>query len=597
MSFLLTDGTVLLHNPLTRDFYKLTPDINGSYVNGTFTQVASLPTGYGPLYYASAVLANGRVMVAGGEYNLNGNGVWTNKGAWYDPVANVWTNLNPPSGWGNIGDAQCSVMPDGTLLMAMPFDTRMARLNPSTMTWTNLTSQNKADRHDEEGWTLLPDGNLITVDALNAPGSEKYIVSQDRWISAGSTIVRLEDPGSQEIGPMVLMANGKCLAFGATGHNALYTPGVGTDPGTWQTLPDFPIISGQLDIADGPACLLPNGNVLCVASPGIFNPPSHFFEYDGSAFTQVAAVPNAPGNSSYVGNFLVLPNGQIMYTDFSNDVEIYTPTGGPQDAWRPTITTCPSSVGASQSFVISGTQFNGLSQGSYYGDDSTNATNYPIVRIKNNATGHVKYCRTHDHSTMAVATGSATVSTNVDVPASIELGPSTIEVVCNGIASAPRAITIGTQSVTVPTSYTIIRGALAGGNVASLANIDSDPLSVLTGPVVAPSEAPVKVSISATSPTLAPASFQVTMTANVITNGTTQNLSLYNFQTNAFEVVDTRAGTTNYQTVTVNGGGNLARFVNQSTGEVRCLVSYLATGPTSVARWKVNVDQLNWTIQ
>jgi hypothetical protein len=39
-----------------------------------------------------------------------------------------------------------------------------------------------------------------------------------------------------------------------------------------------------------------------------------------------------------------------------------------------------------------------------------------VVRIMNQKTGHVFYARTHDHSTMGVATGSALVSTNSDVP-------------------------------------------------------------------------------------------------------------------------------------------------------------------------------------
>jgi hypothetical protein len=43
---------------------------------------------------------------------------------------------------------------------------------------------------------------------------------------------------------------------------------------------------------------------------------------------------------------------------------------------------------------------------------------------------------------MGVATGSQTVSTNFDVPASIETGPSTIVVVANGIPSAPMSITV-----------------------------------------------------------------------------------------------------------------------------------------------------------
>src|SRR6185437_2380417 len=101
-----------------------------------------------------------------------------------------------------------------------------------------------------------------------------------------------------------------------------------------------------------------------------------------------------------------------------------------------TITMSPTVVAAGQTYSISGTQFNGLSQAVGYGDDYQAATNYPLVRIVNSATGHVFYCRTHDHSTMAVATGSQIVSTRFDVPADAEAGASQLSVVANGIPSA-----------------------------------------------------------------------------------------------------------------------------------------------------------------
>jgi hypothetical protein len=44
--FLLTDGTVLVQGNQRQDWWMLTPDINGSYVNGTWTQVASLAANY-----------------------------------------------------------------------------------------------------------------------------------------------------------------------------------------------------------------------------------------------------------------------------------------------------------------------------------------------------------------------------------------------------------------------------------------------------------------------------------------------------------------------------------------------------------------------
>jgi hypothetical protein len=44
---------------------------------------------------------------------------------------------------------------------------------------------------------------------------------------------------------------------------------------------------------------------------------------------------------------------------------------------------------------------------------------------------------------MGVATGSTPVTTNFDVPANAEVGPSTLVVVANGIASAGIAVTVG----------------------------------------------------------------------------------------------------------------------------------------------------------
>ena len=192
VALLLTDGTVMVQDAGAQDWWKLTPDIHGSYVNGTWTQLASLPAGYSPLYFSSAVLPDGRVIVEGGEYNFL-NFAWTNLGAIYDPLTNQWTSVTPPSGWANIGDAPSIVLADGTYMQSNTLNTQQALFNSATLTWT-ATGTGKQDRFDEEGWTLLPDGTVLTVDAENAPNAEKYVPSTGQWISAGNTIVRLEDP-------------------------------------------------------------------------------------------------------------------------------------------------------------------------------------------------------------------------------------------------------------------------------------------------------------------------------------------------------------------------------------------------------------------
>ena|SRR2546430_1593067 len=124
-------------------------------------------------------------------------------------------------------------------------------------------------------------------------------------------------------------------------------------------------------------------------------------------------------------------------------VEVYTPSGTLNPAWQPTILSVASTLThSSKNDVISGTQFHGLSQCSYYSDDNQSATNFPLVRITNSGTGHVVYARTHAFSTMGVATGSKMVRAQFDVPGTIELGVSTLEVVANGIPSAGVAVTI-----------------------------------------------------------------------------------------------------------------------------------------------------------
>jgi hypothetical protein len=105
------------------------------------------------------------------------------------------------------------------------------------------------------------------------------------------------------------------------------------------------------------------------------------------------------------------------------------------------MSTYPSTVTRGSTYLFSGTQFNGLSQAASFGDELETATNYPLVRITNDSTHHVFYARTHDHSTMGVATGTATVSTNFDVPTPMETGASTLEVVANGIPSAAASVT------------------------------------------------------------------------------------------------------------------------------------------------------------
>ena len=436
IGFLLTDGTVMFQGNGLSDWYKLAPDATGSYVNGKWTRLANLPSGYVPDAFASAVLADGRVVIVGGEYN-NGAFALTNLGAIYDPKANTWTNLPAPSGWQYIGDSPSVVLPNGNFLVGNKLTKSMAILNPKTLTWTVLAGTGKSDFNAEEGWTLLSDRSVLTMDVKNAPNSERFVLSSRTWNSAGSTVVDLHSPSTLgcikygpglcyyppgEIGPAILRPDGTVFATGSysntssgAGHTAIYD----TATATWSAGPDFP--NGD-NAGDSFAVLLPSGNVL--VEGGIQS-----YEWNGTKLNPVVATP---------GSLIVLPTGQVLV----GGTEVYNPTGTYQAAWAPTITSVPSAVKRGASYRISGTQLNGLSQAAAFGDEFETATNYPLVRITNNGTGHVYYARTHNHSTMAVATRAAIVSTSFDVPSKMEAGASSLQVVTNGIPSLPVSITV-----------------------------------------------------------------------------------------------------------------------------------------------------------
>jgi hypothetical protein len=395
---------------------------------------------------AEAVLADGRLMISGGEYNF-GNLNFTRQSAIYDPLSDKWKMIDPPKGWPNIGDAPSIVLADGRFVIGLKFTKRLAALDASTLKWTELISTGKNGITAEEGWVLQPDGSFLTVDVKSHPKSELYVPKTGRWVDEGDTGgvdlrgaqnccghclpwgktgQKCYDPPG-ETGAAVRRPDGTVFATGSipdgenVAHTAIWTPPSKGKKGQWTAGPDFP--NGD-ESYDSPVSILPNGNVLVQGTSG------RLYEFDGKNL-------NTTSLSGY-GIMMPLPSGEVLIGGYA----VYKSTGSYKSSWAPTISSSPASVSAGSTYEVSGTQFNGLNQGAAFGDEFDTHTNYPLVRITNNSSGHVFYCRTHDHSTMGVATGSKSVSTNFDVPSGIETGASKLEVVANGIPSTAADVTV-----------------------------------------------------------------------------------------------------------------------------------------------------------
>lgn len=449
---LLPDGTVIASDPgsdieiSTRTWYKLTPDSHGSYVNGTWTRLA--PMHDSRLYYTSAVLRSGKVLVAGGEYGSGGS-----TSEIYDPLADTWTQIPVPAGLITTGtasdglnagfrDSESITLPDGRILVAPVFPVNLNGTlvyDPVANSWSAgqpcLGSQNEAS------WVTLPDTSILTVNKPST-ASERFIPSLNQWLSDKSLPVALYDACS-EMGAGLLLPDGRAFYIGGTGHTALYTPSGNTSQGTWVPGPDVP---NSLGASDAPAAVMVNGRVLCAVGPICFMDPgggehfpkpTSFFEFDpvANSFNPING-PTAPTDNvePYKTTMLCLPDGSTLYAHHNNQLYVYRPDGGPQPAWKPAIQRID--LNNDGSFHLTGTQLNGLSQGAAYGDDAQMNSNYPLVRLSDGS-GNVYYAQTYNWSSTGVMTGNTPVTTEFSLNPFVSPGSFSLVTVANGISSDP----------------------------------------------------------------------------------------------------------------------------------------------------------------
>jgi hypothetical protein len=175
-----------------------------------------------------------------------------------------------------------------------------------------------------------------------------------------------------------------------------------------------------------------------------FSKPTQVFDFNPatSTFSPVSpAIPDANLNTAgaFVLRLLMLPNGQVLYSDSSNQLWVYTPDGAAPAALRPVINSVVYNGGGV--FTLTGKQLNGQNAGSAYGDDVQTDENYPIVRFTN-STGSVFYARTSNWSSVGVATGATLLTTNFKLNPAMPAGVYAVIVSGAGISSAPLFVNI-----------------------------------------------------------------------------------------------------------------------------------------------------------
>lgn len=479
---LLTDGSVMCGDG-GNHWYRLTPDSHGSYVNGTWTVLAS--SKYTRLFFSSQVLTNGNVYVAGGEYGTGGS-----HAELYNTLKNTWTTIPQPAANPYYGDAISMLLPSGAVLQGTTGGNNWI-YNPNA---NIITAAAGARTQNEASWVKMTNDCILSVDNFGFQ-SEHYVPSLNQWINDPDTPVDLYGYGG-ELGAGFLLPNGKVFFIGASVNTAIYTPGsTVTSPGSWVAGPQMIFGTNTLGAVDAPAAMMVNGKIICALGPtNGYNGPTYFYEYDYTAnsFTQING-PTGPtlGSAPFVMTFLDLPDGNVFFISGQGSTQayIYFPGGSPLAAGKPVINSLTENSDGSYHLV--GTGLNGISSGAAYGDDWQMDSNYPLIRLTNSTTSNVYYGRTRSWNSTGVMTGTRSVAMDFTLPANLPSGTYSLVVLANGNPSLaqtfnhfpPPALTglsaipgnsqisLSWQEVSGATAYDVLRSSIGTAYYVQVASV------------------------------------------------------------------------------------------------------------------------------
>jgi hypothetical protein len=162
-------------------------------------------------------------------------------------------------------------------------------------------------------------------------------------------------------------------------------------------------------------------------------------------------------------------------------------------------------------------------------------------------------------------------------------------------ANLLRTITVsGTSDTLVPSTYTIVHGVYASGDITDLWYTDSSYLKILSDfGGVGPS---VQLQVNGRAATVTANSFRFITKLHGLLAGGNQVVSLWNYTTSAYDVIDTRTITNSDTTVDVTITNTPTKYINQTTRNIQALITMAPPALRSVRSWFGSVDLTNWVI-
>jgi hypothetical protein len=353
----------------------------------------------------------------------------------YNPMTGMWSGISPSDGTANGTIPQLSSpsvgfelgpalrLQDGRVLVVGATQ-HTALYEPHTNTWAagpdisgTLNGIPSPFGADDAPGAILPNGHVLFA---SDAGPSAFASSGN--ITAGSAVIT--GIPSTAILQVFWSVRGKGI------------PG-----GSFVVSVDSP---SQVTISN-PSSATTSG--VAIRWGGTFSNPTELFDFDPQAntITQVtSALPdgNLPFQGAYPSRMLILPTGQVLFSDDSAQLWVYTPSGRANPRLQPFITNVTYLGGGN--FRLTGFQLDGQSAGASYGDDDQMDANYPIIRMVDRS-GNVLYARTSNWSKIGVATGYETVDFTLNP--GVTPGEYSLIVSGAGISSFPAVVHINGEEV------------------------------------------------------------------------------------------------------------------------------------------------------
>ena len=391
--------------------------------------------------HTATLLPIGQVLVTGGA-NCGDDCPPDHRGRaeLYNPTTRTWTNTGSmaSSRWNHTA----TLLPNGKVLVAGGYGRDLhfsgslvtAELyDPATGVWTPTGSMNTT--HSYHTATLLPNGQVLVAGDINVStmnSAELYDPATGMWTPTGSLV-----NGRYEH-TVTLLPNGQVLVAGGFRNMGsvsaeLYNPATGV----WTPTGDL-----TTDRAFHTSTLLPNGQVLVaggasVASAELYDPAT-------GAWTPTASMTTP----RYRHTATLLPNGQLLaaggrghdtppFTCLASAELFDIGLGFVRPDWQPQIATAISLLELGSSLVLTGSRFQGISQGSN-GTSQDSSTNYPVVQLRSTDNSQISFLTVDP---IAGWSGTAFASTPVN---NFPPGPALVTVFTNGIPSDSKSLMIVT---------------------------------------------------------------------------------------------------------------------------------------------------------